>query len=155
MMHPFWNSPPGRKNLRYLGLLQISKVSWYHDILACRICFIPLAIAFEIKNIFHFQLIVFVVLVSLISLRGSRPKKAFFGKFFQILVGWVADSQTRSKTPNHPANRLFWPEFHHFPKSHKNPGVAGWVGSHICENFPKKLFFDGSLYMLSISPFIV
>ena len=41
----------------------------------------------------------------------------------------------------HPENHLFYPNFtFRFPKSHKNPGMGGWI-SHIWKNFPKKTFF--------------
>merc|ERR1712016_441968 len=80
---------------------------------------------------------------------GGLPKKRFFlGYLSQMWVGGVADSQTRSKTlktpPNFPENRLFRPKFHLlFPKSHKNPGVGGWV-NRFGKDIPKKMFFFGS-----------
>ena len=65
-------------------------------------------------------------------------------------VGGVADSQTRSKplkTPQiTPKIAFFDPNFtFRFPKSHKNPGVDGWV-NRFGRDLPKKgfLFVGGS-----------
>ena len=56
------------------------------------------------------------------------------------------NSQTRSKPlktpPNHPENRPFWPNFtFRPPKSHKNPGVGGWVNRFGRDLPKKKVFF--------------
>ena len=52
----------------------------------------------------------------------------------------MADTQTRSKFPQiTPKIALV----SHFPNSHQNPGVGGWVGSHIWENFPNLTVFLG------------
>ena len=65
-------------------------------------------------------------------------------------VGGVADSQTRSKPlkkkPNHPENCLFDPNFNfRSTKSHKNPGVGGWVytfgPNDLGEFYQEKTFF--------------
>ena len=65
-------------------------------------------------------------------------------------VGGVADSQTRFKplkTPPQitPKIALFDPNFtFRFPKSHKNPGVGGWV-NRFGKDIPKKtVIFFGS-----------
>ena len=57
----------------------------------------------------------------------------------------VADSQTRSKplktSPNHPKIAFFDPNFTFcFPKSHKNPGMVGWVNRFV-RDLPKKKFY--------------
>ena len=75
---------------------------------------------------------------------GKHPKNktVFWGGYlFQIWVGGVADSQTRSIPPKITLKIYFFvPNFTFgVPKSHKNPGV----GSQIWENFPKKLLFLG------------
>ena len=82
-------------------------------------------------------------------IKGSPPpkkkkkKKTFsLGDFSQM---WVGDSQTRSKplkTPQiTPKIAFFDPNFtFRFPKSHKNPGVGGWV-NRFGKGFPKKTFF--------------
>ena len=66
----------------------------------------------------------------------EAAKKTFF-------LGYL--SQTRSKPlktpPNHPENRLFDPNFTLCsPKSHKNPGMGGWV-NRFGRDLPKKNFF--------------
>ena len=62
-------------------------------------------------------------------------------------VGRVADSQTRSKPlktpPYHPEITILDPNFtFRFPKSHKNPGVGGWVHT-FGKSFPNKTVFLG------------
>ena len=67
---------------------------------------------------------------------GKEPKKRFYlGKFSQVWVGGVDDSQTRSKPLKIiPKPRIFDPNFTFcVPKSHKKPGM----GSKIWESFPK------------------
>ena len=69
--------------------------------------------------------------------KGKVSKKRFhLGKLSQIWVGGVADSQT---PPNHPANRLFWPEFHLSCSQISQKLWDGWVCSSIWENYPKKM----------------
>ena len=72
------------------------------------------------------------------------PQKPFFGKFSQIWVGGVAESQTPQITPKiafFDANFTF-----RFPKSHKNPGVGEWI-NRFGETFPpqKNGFILGGL----------
>ena len=60
-------------------------------------------------------------------------------------VGGVADSQTRSKPLKKnqitPKIAFFDPNFtFRFPKSHKNPGVGGWVNT-FGKDLPKKTCF--------------
>ena len=67
-------------------------------------------------------------------------------------VGWLIPKQGPNPSkplktpPNHPENRLFRPEFHlSYPKSHKNPGMGGWVNT-FGKDIPKKTrFFFGYL----------
>ena len=70
-------------------------------------------------------------------------------------VGGVADSQTRPKpikTPQiTPKIAFFDPNFtFRSPKSHKNPGVGGWV-NRFGRDLPKKngFFFGSSPYQTS------
>ena len=78
---------------------------------------------------------------------GGRPKKnnVFFLYLSQMWSGGVADSQTRSKPLKKnqiaPKIAFFDPNFtFRFPKSHKNPGVSGWVNT-FGKDLPKKTFF--------------
>ena len=67
------------------------------------------------------------------------------GKTFPNMGGWGAGSQTGPKTPKITA--FFDPNFSvGFPRSHKNPGMDGWVNS-FGKTFPKKkngFIFGGS-----------
>ena len=84
---------------------------------------------------------------------GKLPKKKNFfgGNLSQMWDGGVADSQTRSKPLKiTPKIAFFDTNFtFRFPKSHKNPGVVGWV-NRFEMTFPKKtvLFSGGSPYLL-------
>ena len=80
---------------------------------------------------------------------GRKPEGiregVFLADFSQMLVGGVADSQTRSKPlkypPNCPENRLFRPKFHlSFSQILQKPW-GGWVGKHIWERSSKKAGF--------------
>ena len=78
-----------------------------------------------------------------ITFREAAKKKRFFlGYLSQMWVGGVADSQTRSKPPKiTPKIAFFDPNFtFRTPKSHKNPGVGGWV-NRFGRDLPKKTVF--------------
>ena len=78
--------------------------------------------------------------------KGRRPKKRFFLGEISPKCGWVGwlipkQGPNPSKKTNHPENRLFDPNFTFcFPKSHKNPGVGGWVNT-FGKDLPKNVFF--------------
>ena len=56
-------------------------------------------------------------------------------------VGGVSDSQTRSNPQINPKIVFFDPNFTFgVPKSHKIPGVGGWV-HRFGKTFPKKTFY--------------
>ena len=69
------------------------------------------------------------------GLREGVQKTFFFGDFSQMLVGGVADSQTRSKPPE---NRLFRPKFHLLFSQISQKPWGEWVGKQIWERSPKK-----------------
>ena len=82
---------------------------------------------------------------------GKPSKKKFFGegKFSQMWVGgWLVPKQRPVvQTPQNPPqitpNAFFNPNFtFRFPKSHKNPGVGGWVHT-VAKTFPKTHVFFG------------
>ena len=69
-------------------------------------------------------------------LREEAQKVRFFwGEFSQMWVGGGADSQTRSKPIKKPDPNITFC----FHKSHKNPGVDGWV-NRFGRDLPKKSF---------------
>ena len=75
----------------------------------------------------------------------EATKKITVGNLSQMWVGGVAVSQTRSKPLKKnqitPKIAFFDPNFtFRFSKSHKNPGVGGWVNT-FGKDLPKKRFF--------------
>merc|ERR1712218_272262 len=80
--------------------------------------------------------------------KGSCQKKRFFWEIFPKCgwVGWLIPKQgpNPSKPPQiAPKIAFFDPNFtFRFPKSHKNPGVGGWV-NRFGKDFQKKkrIFF--------------
>ena len=78
--------------------------------------------------------------------KGRYKKKTFFWDIFPKCgwVGWLIPKQgpNPSKPPQiAPKIAFFDPNFtFRFPKSHKNPGVGGWV-NRFGKDIPKKRFF--------------
>ena len=82
--------------------------------------------------------------------KGRYKKKTFFWDIFPKCgwVGWLIPKQgpNPSKPPQiTPKIAFFDPNFSfRFPKSHKNPGVGGWVNI-FGKDLPRKVFFTPSL----------
>ena len=80
--------------------------------------------------------------------KGSPPppnkqKKVFFGEIPPKggWVGWLIPKQGPKKKQITPKIAFFDPNFtFHFPESHKNPGVGGWVNT-FGKDLPKKRVF--------------
>ena len=83
----------------------------------------------------------------LIGFLGKASKKTnFFGENFPKCrwVGWLIPKQGANpskKKQINPKIAFFDPNYtFRFPKSHKNPGVGGWVNT-FGKDIPKKTFF--------------
>ena len=80
-------------------------------------------------------------------IREAAKKKTVF--FWEMWVGGVADSQSRSKPfktpPNCPENRLFRPKFHLLFSQISHKPWDGWVDKQIWERSPKKNLLTISL----------
>ena len=89
-------------------------------------------------------------------MREANKKNVFFWEIFPKCgwVGWLFPKQgpNPSKPPQiTPKIAFFDPNFtFRFPKSHKNPGVGGWV-NRFGKGFPKKtvIFLAASLKLES------
>ena len=101
---------------------------------------------FEINKKFTKNMIFILQNILKVLGKGRSKKNVFLGYLFQMWVGGVADSQTRSKPLKiTPKIAFFDPNFTFcFPKSYKNPGVGGWL-NRFGKGFPKKVFFIPSL----------
>ena len=85
----------------------------------------------------------------MIITQGRRKKHVLFGRFLPNVGGWGGWIPNKVQTPQNPPKSpkiaFCDPNFtFRFPKSHKNPGVGGWV-NRFEKDIPKKNIFFGYL----------